>query len=242
MKNPLRKLEKQLGYRFRRKFLLHAALTHRSFRFEDDETQIDNQRMEFLGDAALGLLAAAWFYKRYPQGREGELTQWRSRVTSSRPLAEIGAQCGVGSFLRLGKGESQNGGQGRPSNLTDAVEAILGAAYLDGGIKAVEKIFTRLLVPYIEQLEQGDSTDNPKGALQEITQQRWKVTPRYRMVSESGPSHDRHYTIEVVLNNQVFGQGYGSNKRDAQMAAAAEALISVENLERLPSMACQKPE
>lgn len=234
MRNPYRQLEKKIGYSFRRKHRLRMALTHRSYRFENSDAEEDNQRLEFLGDAALGFLTAAYLYDTYPDLPEGELTKLRSRVTSSKPLAEMAEQCGLGEFLLLGKGEDRSGGSARPSNLTDAMESILGAAYLDGGVRGVHKIFKKLLVPCIQQLHPSHAADNPKGHLQEIAQARWKTTPRYRVVKEDGPSHGRVFTVEVSLWHEVYGVGKGSNKRSAQAEAARLALENVEHLEVLP--------
>jgi ribonuclease-3 len=167
--------------------------------------------------------------------REGALTTLRSQITSAKPLAEIAAACDVGRHLKLGKGERQSGGQERPSNLTDALEAVIGAAYEDGGLDAVETIFDRLFVPYVKSAEQSQHLDNPKGALQELVQQRWKTAPRYHVVTEEGPSHDRLYTVEIRINNHVFGRGTASNKRDAQAEAARNAFPELEGLETLPA-------
>ena len=234
MRNPYRQLERRLGYKFKKRERLAHALTHRSFRYERHGIEGDNQRLEFLGDAALGFLTAAYLYEMHPDLQEGELTKLRSRVTSGKPLAEIARQCRLGECLRLGRGEAQSGGHERLSNLTDVMEAVVGAAYLDGGIKAVSKIFQRLIVPYIEALHPSHTEDNPKGHLQEIAQGRWKVTPLYRVVSEQGPPHDRLYTVEVSLNNRMFGTGAGGNKRIAQTEAARQALRDVELLDELP--------
>lgn len=232
MRNPYRALEKKLGYRFRKKPLLHAALTHRSYRYESHETDTDNQRLEFLGDAALGLVTAAYLFTEHPHRQEGELTKMRSRITSSKPLAELGAQCDLGDYLRLGKGESRTGGHNRPSNLTDAFEAVLGAAFLDGGIRAVQKIFDHRIVPFLRDMQPAYASDNPKGDLQELAQRHWQTTPRYRVLAEAGPSHAREYTIEVELNDTVYGRGQGTNKRTAEMEAASEALERIAKDER----------
>ena len=234
MKNPYKTLERALGYSFRKRKRLKHALTHRSFRYEQDGVEDDNQRLEFLGDAALGFVTAAYLYSQYPHMQEGELTMLRSRATSGNPLAEFARQCDLGSFLMLGRGEGQSGGHERRSNLTDAMEAVIGAAYQDGGIKAVQRIFARVIVPYIEELRPSYADDNPKGHLQEIVQGRWKVSPHYKVISEDGPSHRKLYTIEVHLNNRVFGSGQGTNKRVAQMEAARKALMEIEHLDELP--------
>lgn len=235
MRNPYKPLEKAIGYRFRRRWRLDHALTHPSYRYEQDHVDYDNQRLEFLGDAVLGMVTGAYLFRLYPDMQEGDLTKLRSRVTSSKPLADIAESCELGPYLRLGRGEEQSGGRQRPSNLTDALEAVLGAAYEDGGIRAVEKIFHQLMVPYIHGLDHGPAIDNPKGHLQEVAQRRWHITPRYRIASEKGPSHKKIYTVDVLLREHVFGTGQGSNKRMAQAHAAREALQKVETLEDLPA-------
>jgi ribonuclease III len=233
MKNPYRPLEQRIGYSFRRKHRLRMALTHRSYRFENDDEDVDNQRLEFLGDAVLGFTVAAYLYATFPDLPEGELTKLRSRVTSGKSLADLAAACGLGDFLALGKGESQSGGRERPSNLADAMEAVLGAAFLDGGIRGVNRILRRLIVPLIEDLHPSPGHDNPKGHLQELAQSRWRLTPKYRVVREEGPSHGRRFTVEVSLQNTVYGQGSGSNKRTAQAEAARQALLAVIHRESL---------
>ena len=235
MTHAYSELQQTIGYTFQDVRRLESALTHPSHRYERDGIDTDNQRLEFLGDAALGFVAAAYLYRAYPDMQEGALTTLRSQITGGKPLAEIAAACDVGRHLKLGKGERQSGGQERASNLTDALEAVIGAAYEDGGIDAVEAIFERLFVPYVKSVEQAQHLDNPKGTLQELAQQRWKIAPRYHVVTEEGPSHDRVYTVEIRLNNHVFGRGTASNKRDAQAEAARVALPKIEELEMLPA-------
>jgi ribonuclease-3 len=229
MKNPYRSLEKALGYRFRRKHYLEAALTHRSFRFERTGVEMDNQRLEFLGDAALGLIAAAHFYHRHPDLQEGDLTRWRSRITSRDALARIAGRIELGAHLRLGFGELKSGGHQRPSNLSDALEAVLGAAFLDGHMKAVEKIFNTLFVPDAESLLEEPAMDNPKGALQELAQRSLKISPRYRTISEEGPAHSRQFKVEVLIDGQVAGRGEGQSKQQAEIRAAREALERIQS-------------
>lgn len=224
MKNPYRKLEKRLGYKFRRRRNLRHALTHRSFRYENEAIDHDNQRLEFLGDAVLGLVIAAFLYEHYPDLQEGQMTQIRSQVSSGSALYDIAAQIDMGAFLDLGRGEEQSGGRERRSNLADAFEAVLGAAYLDGGFKAVERIFRSLIRPVILEGLPAPESDNPKGALQELVQSRWKTVPKYRVVNERGPSHDRRYTAKVYILDESFGTGTGSTKRNAEMEAARVTL------------------
>jgi ribonuclease-3 len=219
-----RQLEKRIGYAFRNRQYAEAALTHRSFRYEAQDVHVDNQRLEFLGDAALGLVAGAHLFRAYPSLQEGELTRLRSRIASRSALAGIAGEANLGEFLRLGRGERRAEGHRRASTLADTLEAVLGAAYLDGGIKAVEKVFKKLFLPRLESASVETWVDNPKGALQEVVQRHWKNGPRYRIVREAGPAHDKVFTVEVLVGKRVVGEGEGSNKREAEMAAARRAI------------------
>lgn len=224
MRNPYRPLEKNIGCRFRRRQHLEQALTHRSFRYENDQVHHDNQRLEFLGDAVLGLVTAAYLHDHYPDLQEGEMTRIRSQVSSSAALYEIAVRIDLGRYLMLGRGEEQSGGRERRSNLADAMEAVLGAAYLDGGLRAVERVFRNLFRPVILEGLPAPESDNPKGALQELAQSRWKTVPKYRVISERGPSHARRYTAKVFIGEESFGSGTGSTKRTAEMEAARSTL------------------
>ncbi len=225
LRNPYAALEKNLGYRFRRRQRLEAALTHRSFRHESGgEVTLDNQRLEFLGDAALGLAAAAEVYARHPDMDEGALTQCRSRLTGARVLAQVARLAGLGDHMRLGRGERMSGGAERDSLLEDAFEAVLGAAYEDGGLPAVQKILRKVLWPRLEQLAAHHGTGNPKGDLQEYCQRRWKRGPKYERVAQAGPAHARWYTVEARLDDRVLGRGEGPNLREAEILAAEESL------------------
>lgn len=208
IRSPYRPLEKKLGYRFSRRRHLETALTHRSFRFESPDVASDNQRLEFLGDAALGLLAGAYLYEKFPDFQEGDLTRVRSQLTNTRTLARIAASIDLGQFLRLGRGEQQSGGQHRSSNLSDCLESVIGAAFIDGGLKAVKKIFHHLFAPEVEAAARDIWGENPKGALQEVSQRRWKASPRYRTVREEGPAHEKTFTVEALINGQVVGTGH----------------------------------
>ncbi|MFO7536271.1 MAG: ribonuclease III [Kiritimatiellia bacterium] len=226
--NPYRDLEKALGYTFRSKDRLAQAFLHRSFRFEKGgDAGDDNQRLEFLGDAVLGLVAAATLFAQFPDKDEGLLTAMRSRLTSGAALAELARKIDLGSRLKLGKGEEQTGGRQRSSNLADTLEAILGAAYLDGGLKAPEAIFHHLFVPHLELGDEAEAGANPKGRLQQICQQRWKISPFYVILSEEGPRHAREYLVQVRAGEQELGRGSGSSKRAAETAAALEALAKI---------------
>lgn len=232
LKKDYRELEKAVGYRFSRSWRLEAALTHPSFRHEDDATDIDNQRLEFLGDAVLGLAVAAFLFENRPDLDEGEMTKQRSRLTSTRALAVIAAGIGLGKYLRLGRGEMASGGNLRDSILADAMEAVIGAAFLDGDLKAVKKIFAHLFVPYLEQNLSAAWHDNPKGTLQEVSQQRAQTNPRYQVKSQTGPAHAMVFVVEVLVGVEVVGRGEGTSKQAAEIAAATDAL---HHPERFPT-------
>lgn len=216
-------IEKKLGYRFRKRSYLGVALTHPSYRHEQEGILEDNQRLEFLGDAALGLAAAADLYRRFGEVDEGALTHKRSKLTNRSTLARLGLELEIGEHLLLGRGEEQSGGRERDSNLTDAVEALIGAIYLDGGQKAVERVFKRLWHAELDAVTAEDM-DNPKGALQEYCQKRWKVSPSYRIEAQRGPAHEREYVCVARVKDKDFGTGRGMNKRSAEMQAARAAL------------------
>jgi len=223
-KNPNSRLEKAIGYRFRKRSLLDTALIHRSFRFENGEVTSDNQRLEFLGDAVLSFVTAAYVYEKFVGKDEGFLTSLRSRITSGKALAKMARDICLGEYVKMGKGEERSGGRKRPSNLADALEAVVGAAFLDGGMKAVQKILKKLFVPQLDSLSDDVWAENPKGRLQEYSQRTWKKSPRYRVIRKVGPPHAIMFTAKVTLDGGIEGTGRGLNKQDAETKAAAHAL------------------
>ncbi len=223
MKSDYRKLEQALGYRFKKKALLELAVTHPSFRYEDKAVTDDNQRLEYLGDAVLSLIAADYLYQSDPQAREGDMSQLRSRLTQDRKLALIGATIGVSEYLRLGHGEKLNGGAWRASNIADAVEAIIGAAWIDGADKAVRKIFQKVFLPELERMKDAPIISNPKGELQEYAQSHGHGVPEYTTIDTTGPEHDRIFSVEVKACGKLWSASAGS-KREAERKAAVLAL------------------
>lgn len=217
-------LEKRLGYRFRCPELLRQALMHRSYRFETEGVEQDNQRLEFLGDAVLGFVTAAFLFEHHRDMDEGVLTSLRSQVTSGKGLARIARQLGLGAFILLGKGEEESGGRTRSSSLEDALESVIGAAYLDGGVKAVNRLFAAVFVPEIEALSGDVWAHNPKGKLQEYSQQRWKTGPVYELTGREGPAHAASFTSRVVLPDGTEGLGTGSSKQASERQAALQVL------------------
>lgn len=223
MKLRYRKIEQAIGYRFKKKALLELAFTHPSFRYEHAEAEDDNQRLEYLGDAVLSLISAEYLFHHHPGAREGDMSKLRSRLTEDRKLAEIGILLGLGEFLQLGHGEKKNGGATRPSNLADAVEAILGAAWLDGGDRATSKIFKKVFIPALAELEEATAKSNPKGDLQEYAQRHGFSIPVYKTIETTGPEHDRVFTIEVAACGKLWTAS-ASSKREAERLAALQAL------------------
>lgn len=223
--SPFARLEADLGYKFRSKSLLRQALTHPSYRHELSLGQVvepDNQRLEFLGDAALGLATAHELYTRHPGLSEGDLTRLRAHLTNTRTLAETARCLGLGGHLRVGKGEESSGGRDRESNLADALEAIVGAALLEGGLAAVARIVARVFGPLFDQA--GAEARNPKGRLQEWAQQLHHLAPVYAITAEEGPAHAPRFRAAVTLKGETLGEGQGGSKRDAESAAAEDAL------------------
>lgn len=234
---PLKRFQKQIGYSFKRRHWLETALTHPSFRHEGARAeQPDNQRLEFLGDAVIGLLTAEFLYSIEPALDEGTMTKIRSMITNRSGLAEAGNAWNLGELLRLGKGEAGSGGAERESNVADAVEAVIGAVFQDGGMKACRKFFKRHFEPRLHTLlaekEMQVERDNPKGSLQELLQRQGKEAPVYKIISESGPAHDRQYEAAVYWNQQELARGHGPGKRAAEAGAAAEALVKMNSPDR----------
>jgi ribonuclease-3 len=177
--------------------------------------------MEFLGDAVLGLLAADVLMEKNPLANEGELTRLKSSITSGTALTSAARELGLGEHLRLGKGEAASGGASRDSNLEDALEALLGAVWLDGGLKAARKFFERNIFQCLEKAE--PTLENPKGMLQEYAQKKGFVVPDYKVLEESGPDHARHYLVEVTVSTYAY-RGEGSSRREAEKSAATQAV------------------
>jgi len=223
-KNPYRQLEKNIGYTFKRRKFLATALTHRSFRFENAGVSVDNQRLEFLGDSVLGFLTAAFLYEKHDTSDEGVLTSLRSQTTSGKALARVAREVGLGEVARLGTGEERSGGRKRASLLADTLEAVIGAAYLDGGMKGCRKVFRKLFVPRLDELSGDIWANNPKGKLQEYSQRYWKKSPVYKVVNRAGPAHATLFTVEVSLENGLRATGHGQSKQDAETTAARSLL------------------
>ena len=219
----IKDLETAIGYRFSNITLLQNALTHSSYANERWHDSLkSNERLEFLGDSILGMVVAEYLYKNFPDRPEGELTRMRADMVCETSLAAVAAKLDLGKHLMLGHGEEQGGGRTRASTLADAVESIIAASFLDGGMAAAEGIIQRFVLCNVPmgKLHNADY----KTALQELVQQKKNQVLSYALVGESGPDHDKQFFVEVSLNGQPIGKGSGSSKKRAEQAAAQAAI------------------
>jgi ribonuclease-3 len=223
-------LEERLGVTFADRSLLVRALTHRSYLNENpDANEQDNERLEFLGDAVLDFIVGAYLYHRFPDMDEGELTALRAALVRTRTLAEFAQQMGIGGCLRLGYGEDESGGRERLPTLCAAFEAVVGAIYLDQGLDAVQPLVEMLAGPALERIMARSLHKDPKSEFQVWAQGEFNVTPHYEVVGEEGPDHDKWFTVEVLLGNDVWGRGEGRSKQAAAQAAAGNAMLRAES-------------
>ena len=217
-------IEKKLGYKFRDEGILKTALTHSSFA---NETSVEsNERLEFLGDAVLGFIVARVLYDLFPEAAEGKLSKMRSAIVSRMNFAHLAKELKIDKQILLGKGEEITGGRKRQSNLAGAFEAVIGAVYIDGGYRKVYTIVSRLLKDCLNGKE--EIFKDYKTKLQEIAQRQFKKVPKYKVVLEEGPPHDKCFHVEVKLGRRAIGKGVGSNKKQAEQAAAKEGLEEIE--------------
>jgi len=227
----LHNLEQELDLSLSDKSLLERALTHRSFPNENPDRALeDNERLEFLGDAVLDFVVGEYLYHHFPEGREGELTSLRAALVRTETLADFARQIELGGYLRLGRGEAESGGRGRPALLCSAFEALVGALYLDQGIETVATFMARFIVPAISRILAQELNKDAKSQLQEWSQGRWHLTPAYRTVAERGPDHAKQFTVEVVIGEEVYAQGTGRSKQAAEQAAAEAALAALDSV------------
>ena len=228
----LERLEAGLGYRFKDRSLLAQALVHRSLVNEADLADTDcNERLEFLGDAALGLVAAELLYRRYPDRAEGGLTHARASLVNLETLGEIGGALGLGEFVQLGRGEDLSGGRERRSMLGRALEAVLGAVYLDQGLDALRELLNPILIRELDLYGWEGPAKDFKSRLQEHLQANAEGTPEYELVSMEGPDHHLLFTMSVRLGTAVLASGEGSSKQRAEQAAARAALTAILDTE-----------
>jgi len=222
--------ESALGVSFRDKSLLMRALTHRSYLNENpDLPYLDNERLEFLGDAILDFVAAEFLYQRFPEMSEGDLTSLRAALVKGESLARFALEMGLPPHLLMSRGEDTAGGRTRAPLLAGAFEALIGALYLDQGFVAARDLVRRFVAPAAEQIHHQRLDRDAKSMLQELSQGRLQITPLYRLVETRGPDHAKEFTIEVVLKDQVYGRGVGRSKQIAEQEAARVALEALQN-------------
>ncbi|WP_052517745.1 ribonuclease III [Archangium violaceum] len=235
-------LEERLGTTFPRPELGLTALTHKSWINEHrGEGFQDNERLEFLGDAVLNLAVGHRLMERFPQMKEGELTPLRARIVNEEGLSRIARRLGLGELLQLGRGEELSGGREKNSLLANALEAVFAAVYLGSGLEPVMGLVDRHFAEALEGVAQALSRQDYKTKLQEAAQDRLKLTPRYQIVSEVGPDHEKIFEVEVMLGAEVYARATGRSKKDAEQTAAHGALVLLDRGEKPGQVAAAPP-
>ena len=226
----LEELQDKIGYKFTEEKLLRQAVTHSSFANEKHlKKHSDNERLEFLGDAVLEIVSSEFLYKNYPKKSEGDLTKFRASLVCEPTLALCTREIDLGKYLYLGKGEDLNGGRMRNSILSDALEAVIGAIYLDGGFENAKKFIHRFILTDIEHKK---LFYDCKTSLQEVIQGHYEEELNYRLVSEEGPDHDKKFSVEARIGEKVIGRGIGHTKKAAEQEAAYQALLLLRPMKK----------
>ena len=227
---PVSELQQQIAFTYRDPHLLERALTHKSYANENRLSE-HNERMEFLGDSVLSLVVSELLMNALPGASEGELSRIRAAVVSEPSLAAVARTIGLGEFLLVGRGEEQTGGRDKDSLLADSLEALVASLYLDGGMEPAGAFITRFFRDTIDRVRTAGGTADHKTELQELCQERLKILPEYRVVSETGPDHRKEFTVEISIRGEVCGRGTGRNKKEAEQRAAKEALEKLRSQE-----------
>lgn len=224
--SKIQELENKIDYHFKEQGLLRQALTHSSFANEKHmKKQSDNERLEFLGDAVLELVSSEYLFKHYVKLPEGELTKFRASIVCEPTLALCTKELNLGKYLYLGKGEDLTGGRNRKSILSDALEAVIGAIYLDGGFEAAKTFICRFILVDIEHKK---LFHDSKTILQELVQGNYKEELHYELIGEEGPDHDKIFSVRALIGKKVIGHGSGHTKKAAEQEAAYEALLKLQ--------------
>jgi len=223
----LSKLQNIIKVKFKNKSLLNRALTHRSFVNESGSVDDDNERLEYLGDSVLGLVVNEYLFKHFEEYPEGNLAKIKSAVVSEETLAKVAKAMNLGSFIFMGKGEEQSGGRQRSSILANTLEAVIGAVYLDSGLKESRKFVLSLLKKDIERIDNLTYLRDPKTTLQEYVQKKYKNRPIYEVVDELGPDHEKEFIVKLIINGKTITSGRGSSKRKAEMNVARDILKKI---------------
>lgn len=227
MENKLSDLETSVGYQFKNKDLLETVVTHRSYLNEHRNTKCDhNERLEFLGDAVLELVVTEYLYRKY-SNPEGVLTNWRSALVRGTSLSEVGHAVKLDRYMRMSHGQEKAVGKSMEVIYANAVEALIGALYLDGGIVVATNFINKHIIGKLEDIIKKGNDRDAKSLLQEIVQEKLSITPQYKVLEESGPDHDKKFISGVYFGNNKMGEGVGASKREAEQAAALDALNKV---------------
>ncbi len=222
----LEALDQALGVAFENPELRRAALTHRSYAFENS-LSVTNERLEFLGDSVLGIVVTDLAYRAYPDMSEGMLAKLRAAIVNMIALADVARSLGLGEIVLLGKGEEQSGGRDKSSILADALEAVFGAVYLDRGLGVASDLIERLFRPRMEAYVRGEGDRDYKTILQELASRSLRSMPDYR-VEDEGPDHQKEFTATVFLGGEAYGSGIGRSKKEAEQQAAREAYLRLQ--------------
>jgi ribonuclease III len=223
--NDFAQFEERIGVTFENKNLLKQAFVHRSYLNENKEFPLGhNERLEFLGDAVLELVITDYLYTKYPEKNEGDMTSLRSALVNATALHKVGADIGINDLLLLSRGESKDLGRARQYILANTMEALIGAIYLDRGYDMAKKFIYEFITPLLDKVIEDESWIDSKSLFQEKAQDHAGVTPAYQTLKETGPDHDKHFTVGVYLKNELIAQGEGDSKQEAEQAAAHNAL------------------
>jgi len=223
-------MDLKIDYNFKNKKYLDIALTHSSFAHEAKAGLENNERFEFLGDAVLELVISGFIFRQFPEMPEGELTKLRASIVCETSLAKKARQINMGECIKLGRGEEHTGGRNRDSILADAMEALFGAVYLDSGIYSARDFIINIMQDSIFEARKSFKSRDCKTHLQEIIQSRSKEAVEYNIISETGPAHEKVFTVEVVHCGKILGSGSGKNKKEAEQNAAADAIAKIEKV------------
>jgi ribonuclease III len=221
----MERLQALIGYQFTDYQLLDEALTHASLARKAEPRRRSNQRLEFLGDAVLQLALSEKLFHLLEEADEGTLSKARARLVSTTALAALARRLQLGDFLQMDRGEELSGGRQRDSILADSFEALIGAVFLDGGVTSCRAVVERLFAPELTDLLRTPEDQNPKGQLQELLQAINHQAPTYRLLNSSGPDHQREFVVEVLWGSQALARGHGRSKKEAEIAAAEQALL-----------------
>ena len=223
------RLQRVIHVKFKNKSLLQRAVTHRSYVNESGKNARDNERLEYLGDSVLALVVNEYLFKHFEDYQEGKLAKIKSAVVSEATLARLARKIDLGEFILMGRGEEHRGGRERPSILANTLEAVIGAVFLDQGLKSSRKFVLALIKDEIEIVNNPSSMRDPKTALQEYVQKKYKARPIYEVIDERGPDHRKEFTVRLLVNGREIVTGEGPSKRKAEMNAARISLQKIED-------------